>query len=178
MYNSQHILAINKLIILLLIREVGFPLSSSYIIDFITVNSYADYFSVQNYIAQLCESNLLETSEGNNSTYYKLTQEGLKILNLFLDEIPSYIREKVIIYIEQNKDELKNKCKFNAEYYPKKTNNFLVKCSIEQNNCTIMRININATSEQEANIICTNWQNNASHLYTSIFKLLTMKSQL
>ena len=175
MYDSTQNLAINKLIILLLIKITGMPLSNSQIADFITLNSYSEYFSVQQYIAELYESDFLEKSVENHITFYMITKEGLKILELFSSQIPPYIKEVIILYTEKNSKQIKNQREIKAEYFPKKSNEFIVKCSIEENKSHLINISLNVASKEQAKLVCENWKNNASYLYGSIFTTLVNK---
>jgi predicted transcriptional regulator len=175
-YDSTHNLAINKLIILLLIKKTGLPLSNSQIADFITLNNYSEYFSVQQYIAELCASDFLEKSEEHHVTYYMITKEGLKILDMFSSQIPQYIKEVIILYTEKNNKQIKHQRDIKAEYIPNKSNEFIVKCSIEENKSSLINISINVASKEQAKLVCENWKNNASYLYGSIFTTLVNKN--
>lgn len=177
MYESTHALAVNKLIILLLIKKIGLPLSNSQITDFITINNYADYFSVQQYISELYEADFLEKTEENHITYYMITEEGCGILEMFSSQIPQYIKEMIILYSEKNNKKIKNEREIKSEYFPEKPNEFIVKCSISENNSILINIDINVISKEQARTICDNWKNNASYLYGSIFKTLITKNE-
>lgn len=176
MYDSTHNLAINKLIILMLLKKTGLPLSNSQITDFITVNNYSEYFSVQQYIAELCESEFLEKSEENHTTFYMITKEGINILDMFSSQIPQYIKEVIILYTEKNNKQIKHQRDIKAEYIPNKSNEFIVKCTIEENKSPLINISVNVASKDQAKIICDNWKNNASFLYGSIFTTLVNKN--
>lgn len=178
LYDSSHILAVNKLIIILLIKEMGFTLSSSQIVDFVTSNGYADYFSIQQYIAELCNSNFLKKFEKNHMSYYMITTEGIKALDAFSQQIPQYIKNNVMQYVESNSNRLKNEPEITAEYIPKKSDEFLVSCSIIKDNSSIINLTVKTVSEKDAKLICDNWTDDAMHLYESIYNFLAKKSQL
>ena len=173
LYESTHELAINKLIILSLIYQTGMPLSTSEITDFVTLNNFAEYFSVQQYIADLTSSEFLDKYEENHKTYYNITEDGKKTLEMFSTQIPQYIKEVIFLYVNQNSKKLKNDREIKAEYFPEKSNEFSVKCSITENDTTLLSIVVNVPSKEQAKLICDNWKNNSSYIYGSVFQSLT-----
>ena len=79
-------LAENKLIILFLLYQMDMPMSTAQLIDFAVGGEYMDYFSFQQYIAQLVEAGMVEsgTSE-NNSTTYSITPDGEEAVRIVID---------------------------------------------------------------------------------------------
>jgi len=170
---STHELAVNKLIILSFIYQTGMPLSTSEITDFITLNNFAEYFSVQQYIADLTSSDFLEKYEENHKTYYNITEEGYRTLEMFSSQIPQYIKEIILLYITKNKKKFRNEREIKAEYFPEKTNEFSVQCSISEKGSILLSIKANVASKEQAKLICENWKNNSSYIYSTIFQCLT-----
>lgn len=175
MYNPSHILAVNKLIILLLIKDMGIPLSNPQIIDFIASNGYSDYFSIQQYLSELNKSKFLDKFENEHITYYQITEDGIRALELFSEQIPQNIKEIIFNYAQKTTKKFECRNNIKAQYFFKSSTNFDVQCAIEKNNVTTIDLHINVDSEQEAQAICTNWQNNFTSIYNSILELLNSK---
>lgn len=173
LYESTHELAVNKLIILSLIYQTGLSLSTSEITDFITLNNFAEYFSVQQYIADLTASDFLEKYEENHKTFYNITEDGKKTLEMFSSQIPQYIQEVIFLHVNKNSKKIKNDREIKAEYSPENSKDFSVKCSISENNTNLLSIVVNVPSKEQAKLICDNWKNNSSYIYGSIFQAIT-----
>lgn len=76
MQYSTKKLAEHKLIILHLLQKMGISLSNSEICQFLLEKNYMDYFSVQQYLAELESAGWLEKTREQNNTRYTLTDDG------------------------------------------------------------------------------------------------------
>ena len=69
----QDVHTLYKLIILSMLDKVEFELTNSQITAFILEEQYTDYFTVQETLADMIESGLLEAKTIRNSTRYVMT---------------------------------------------------------------------------------------------------------
>jgi len=92
----------NKLILLYIIREKE-NIKATDLSDFVLFRDYMDYFSMQNYIAELCEGNLIVEMMVQETLYYTLHPQGEEVVELFRARIPHSIREEI-------RDYAKNSC--------------------------------------------------------------------
>ena len=67
---------IYKISVLLLLSKVDSPLSNAQIVQFYLDKEYTDYFTIQQVISDLEDSNLIEVNQSHNNTLYTLTTEG------------------------------------------------------------------------------------------------------
>ena len=72
-----------KLIILYMLDKVDFPLTNAQLSDFILDQGYTTYFTLQQAINELLESELIGAESVRNSSFYQITQEGRDTLEFF-----------------------------------------------------------------------------------------------
>ena len=95
----DHQLSENKLILMYVIREKE-NIQASDLSDYVLFRGYMDYFSMQNYIAELCEAGLVLEVIKDDLRYYTLHPQGEEVVELFKARIPHSIREEIREYAE------------------------------------------------------------------------------
>ena len=91
-----------KLIILTMLERVDFPLTNAQISDFILTKEYTNYFTLQQVLSELVETELLEENTVRNSTYYHVTEKGKETLNFFGHMVSEAIHEDMDTYFRAN----------------------------------------------------------------------------
>lgn len=178
MPDSIRQLAEHKLIILHLLQKMGIALSNSEICQFLLEKNYMDYFSVQQYLAELVDAGWLEKSREQNNTRYTLTDEGDETVNYFLNHISEHARNEINTYVQENSKRIRAEYAVTANYFPEINDDFLVKCGLNDDNGNIlMEISVSVVSKQQALAICRNWRKNVSHLYGSIVTSLVKDTE-
>ncbi|NLJ87395.1 MAG: DUF4364 family protein [Epulopiscium sp.] len=176
MFDSTRELTTNKLILLYLLNKIHIPLSHAQITHFIMEKGYIDYFSLQQYLTELSDSKLVSKEQDDNTTRYTIADNGINTLEYFSNRIPESIKQEIDKYIQKNRRRLKNEMEVTAEYFPNDSNEYIVNCKIKENDRTLINIEINTASKEQARNICSNWENNAQTLYQSILVSLTSPS--
>ena len=151
--NSSEELASHKLLILYILDKINMDLTNSQITQVVLETEMMNYFSLQQFLSQLMESKFLTTYKESDREYYSLTQKGLEILEYFLSRIPEDVTNKIDDYIALN-------------------NEFIVNLRVIENQSNLIDLNLNVSSEKQAQQICNNWKNNASYMYAEIIYLL------
>ena len=121
-----------KLIFLYLLDRVEFPLTNGQICAFVAEEQYTDYFTVQETLADMVESKLLETELVRNSTFYSLTDSGKETLSYFKDDISTAIQKDIENYLKKNKMKLRNENAVLADYSNLDEGGFSVKLQIKE----------------------------------------------
>lgn len=166
-------LAENKLILLHLVEKMGMALSNSEICQFALEKNYMDYFSVQQFLSELVESHLLEKSKYKSHTRYTLTKEGKEIVNYLNSHISEEIKEVIRIYVHENKKRILTEYDVSARYILDENNDYIVKCSLCDNDGTnLMEISVPVATQEQAKFICNNWKNNVNRIYGAILNTL------
>ena len=156
--NSSEELASHKLLILYILDKINMDLTNSQITQVVLETEMMNYFSLQQFLSQLMESKFLTTYKESDREYYSLTQKGLEILEYFLSRIPEDLTKKIDEYVALNKQSLLSDTE--------------VKSSFIENQSNLIDLNLNVSSEKQAQQICNNWKNNASYMYAEIIDLL------
>lgn len=165
-------LSLNKLIILYMISTAGLPLSNTQISAFILDAGYTDYFSLQEYIHQMIDSNLLKTFHITNHTLCDITQEGLLTLEYFESHIPESTKDEIVLYLKRNKFDIRSKFEIIADYIPEKDGQYTVECKARENNKTLIEVNLIVSNKEEALQICQNWEENNHEIYKQLLSML------
>jgi predicted transcriptional regulator len=174
-YDKTRALAENKLIILYLIEKIEIPLSNSEICQFALEKNLMDYFSVQQYLSELVESNLLEMTAENNSTRYTITNDGEDILNYFTKHISNYAKTVINTYAKENSKRIRAEYSITANYFQEMNNEYTVKCGVYDSDgmTSLMEISINVATKDQARLVCRNWKNNVTDIYGQIMHCLS-----
>ena len=93
MYEESSLeLAENKLLLLYILKTLKQPISNTQLTEIVLENSFINYFTLQQYIAELDESKFIEYTEVMDKKLLKLTDKGENVLSFFKDRIsPSKI---------------------------------------------------------------------------------------
>ena len=157
--NSSEETAYHKLLILYILYKIKMDLTNSQITQVVLETEMMNYFSLQQLLSQLMESKFLKIYKDSDKEYYCLTQKGLETLESLMLKIPIDSANKVDHYIKLNKESLLAETQ--------------VKSSFVKQSENLIDLNLNVSSEKQANHICNNWKKNASHMYAEVINLLT-----
>ena len=154
-----------KLIFLYLLDRVEFPLTNGQICAFVAEEQYTDYFTVQETLADMVESKLLETELVRNSTFYSLTDSGKETLSYFKDDISTAIRKDIENYLKKNKMKLRDENAVLADYSNLDEGRFSVKLQIKEKDNYIVDMTLVVPDERQAIMLCDNWKKKSSEIY-------------
>jgi predicted transcriptional regulator len=164
---------INKLIVLYLLAEIKIPLSLSQMTQIVLERGYADYFSMQQYLNELVESELIIKNKENHSSYFTISDKGLQTLEFFSSRIPSTTLNELNHFIASNWRKLRTELDIFAEYTPHKENEYIVHCKVLENESTLIEVKVNVGSKKQAIAMCAHWKQNATSLYSEILTTLS-----
>lgn len=170
--NSSEELAYHKLLILYVLQKINMDLTNSQITQVILETEVMNYFSLQQFLSQLMDSNFLKIYEDSNKEYYTLTQKGIEALEYFLSRIPTQITEKIDEYIKLNKENLLADTQVKSSFVRQSDNEYIVNLRVIENQSNLIDLNLNVSSEKQAKLICDNWKKNASYMYAEVIDLL------
>ena len=125
MYEESSLeLAENKLLLLYILKTLKQPISNTQLTEIVLENSFINYFTLQQYIAELDESKFIEYTEVMDKKLLKLTDKGENVLSFFKDRISpskiSLINEYIKLHIDLIKKELtikRKNSKIENNYY-------------------------------------------------------------
>lgn len=161
-----------KLIVLYLLNRVEFPLTNGQICAFVAEEQYTDYFTVQETLADMVETRLLETETVRNSTFYHLTESGKETLSYFKDDISTAIRKDIESYLKENKMKLRDENAVLADYSNLEEGGFKVRLQIKEKESFIVDMALTVPDERQAILMCDNWKKKSSEVYRQLMKEL------
>lgn len=172
MSESTSKLAQSKLIILHLLNQIGYPLSNGQISEFTLESNYIEYFSLQEYLVEMVEGNLIELNKENDIARYSITNEGKQILNYFTNHLPQSIIKTINEYAEKNKKKAKKDFEITASYNLDKASEYGVKCSISESGNKLLELYVSVPSKEQAKTVCKNWKANTNKIYLNLLNSL------
>lgn len=171
--HGNYELSLTKLIVLYMIKTATIPLSNTHISEFVLDTGYTNYFSLQEYLNQMVEANLLITHKVAHTTMYNITNNGFTTLDYFENRIPNSTKEEVVTHLKKNKFEIKSNVEITAEYIPEKDGDYLVHCTAKEGKKTLVDLKINTIDKEYAIKICDKWKKNNDEIYKLLLNVLT-----
>ncbi|SHH01962.1 DUF4364 family protein [Tepidibacter thalassicus] len=173
--NTSEELAVNKLLLLYILNKIEIDLTNSQITQVVMENDLMNYFSLQQFLSELMQSNFLTTYKEDGKEYYSLTKKSIQALEYFMSRIPSDIKEKIDVYIFKNKEKVLKETQIKANFSKISENEFIVNLKVIENQTPLIHIDLNVASNKQAKLICENWKKNAPNIYGEIIQLLIKK---
>lgn len=163
---SQDASTLYKLIILYMLEQAGMPLTNAQISDFILEMEYTNYFTIQTTIKSLEENRFitLETIR-DRTTKITITPEGSEVLGYCIEDISDAIKQDVKRYLDKNYAEIVEETQVVADYFESNKDEFTARCLVRDGNSTVVEINLNVASEEEARTICSKWKDKSQEIY-------------
>lgn len=172
MFQDMEELAENKLLLLYVLEKIKFPLPQNQLIEIILQKNLINYFTLQQYIAELIDADFIRNNDYEGKKKLSLTKKGAKVLELFQNRI-SEDRLKIIdLYFKDNMGSIKKQITVTADYTIVNNDNFVVNLKSCEGDTVLIDIKLFAVSNKQARDICTKWKNQSSDLYGEIINLL------
>lgn len=161
-----------KLIVLTMLDRVDFPLTNAQISDFILTKEYTNYFTLQQVLAELVETDLAEENTVRNSTYYQMTEKGKETLNYFGHMVSAAIHEDMDKYFKDNAIALRDEMSVKADYYENNHEEYSVRLRVMEKDSALIDLTLSVPTEGQANSICDNWKKKNQKLYAYLMQEL------
>jgi predicted transcriptional regulator len=176
MFNNNSELQVkNKIIILQVLSSFGVPLTNNEATEFILENELINYFELQQYLNDLTESGMTQIKSIENEERYFLTANGKKTLHYFNNRLDQDLRRFINDKVETKKSRIIAQTNITADYFRLDNNEYLVELKVEEDNSTLINLQLNIISNKHAKLICERWEKEAQFLYGDILGLLTNK---
>ncbi len=163
---------IYKLIILYTLNKVDTPLTLGLISDYLTGHNYTNYFNVQNAFAELYDAELITCSQTYNTSYYSITSQGKKTLELFEKELSHEIRAEINQYLKDNNYDIQKRTTIRSDYTLIENKGYVATCSLLEHGELLFETRLSVPTEEDAIKICENWQQKSDSLYSYFVKTL------
>lgn len=171
--SSNKELAENKLILLYIVEKIGMPVSNNHLTKVILENKFMNYFLLQQFLKELCDSNFLEHSNADEKSLYTITETGRQTLSYFNHLIPGGIKAIVDNSLSVLKRTIKNETLITANFIEESENEYSVRCNINEDSFSLLDLKITVGTKNDARVICDNWKQHAQSIYSEIIEVLT-----
>ena len=161
-----------KLIILYMLEKVDFPLTNTQISNFFLEKEYTDYFTIQQVIHDLIDSDLIHFESTHNNTQYLATAAGKETLRYFRDKVSESIQEDVLDYFSNKKMEFKNENSILSDYYKTADAGYAIRCQIKERGNSLLNLTLTVKTKEQAEAICQNWNTASSDVYALLMDAL------
>lgn len=161
-----------KLMVLYMLKKVNFPLSNAQMSDFFLNKEYTNYFTFQQVLNELLESNLIRVETIRNTSRYEMTKEGDEVLYYFGNKISEAIAEDMDQFLKDNKFKLRNETGIVSDYYKASDHDYVVHCQVREGKSVLLEVNVTVPGEEQASVMCDNWKNHSQEIYAYIMKNL------
>lgn len=161
-----------KLMVLYMLKKVNFPLSNAQMSDFFLNKEYTNYFTFQQVLNELLESNLIRVETIRNTSRYEMTKEGDEVLYYFGNKISEAIAEDMDQFLKDNKFKLRNETGIVSDYYKSTDHDYVVHCEVREGKSVLLEVNVTVPGEEQASVMCDNWKNHSQEIYAYIMKNL------
>lgn len=167
----------NKLLLLYVLYQMDMPMTWQQLLDF-AVDDYMDFMSFQLYLTEMVGNILIEKehSEENNTDYYSLTDEGITCVRCFHKRVPESKLKSVINYVRKNRSKIRNEYSVSANYFCIGEGEYIVKCSVIENDVSLMELNLTVVTKEQAKQVRRNWKAKVTQVYNNVLKELLTDS--
>jgi predicted transcriptional regulator len=173
MYENSSELAENKLLMLYVLKTINEPISNTQLTEIILENNFINYFTFQQYLAELEQSKFVEYQEVNDKKLLALTEKGDNVLSLFQARISPSQTSLVDNYIKEKIGLIKKELTIHADYtLGVGDDNFIVDLKAIEDKSLLMELKLSVPTKKQASLICNKWKENPSEIYTNVIKLL------
>lgn len=162
---NQEPLTLYKLIILYMLEQVDFPLTTAHISDFILEQGYTNYLTLQQAISELTDAGLINSQTIRNRTRLTNTKEGTETLRFFGNRISDAIREDIARYFAENEIEIRSEVNISADYYKSTSGEFEIRMVARDRETLLVDLTLSVPEESMAQQMCDNWEKKSQEIY-------------
>ncbi len=174
---SEETFTLYKLMILFMLDNLDFPMTTSQLSEFFIHSGYTSYFHLQRSINELLDAGFLRGETVRNTTNFYLTDSGKETISLFEDKISPPIKKDILDYFAEHKYELRKEVDITARYYPLKKGEYMVEAGIREKGTTLLELKLNVVSKEQAIAVCDRWKDRCDGVYSKVMELLLLDQE-
>lgn len=168
----QDPLTLYKLIVLYMLNRVTFPLTKAQVGDFIQKKEYTNFFTLQQVISELIDTNLITAQSIRNRTHLAITDEGRETLHFFGNRISDAIKQDIDSYFSEKEFDLRNEVAVQGDYYKSTGGEYEAHLVAKERGNTLVDITLSVPTPELASAICDNWQKKNQDIYKYLIEQL------
>ncbi|MDO5147318.1 MAG: DUF4364 family protein [Eubacteriales bacterium] len=172
---SEESLTLYKLMILFMLDNLDFPLTTSQLSEFFVRHKYTSYFHLQQSVNDLVDSSFIYGDTIRNSTHYHMTKRGQEALQMFSSKVSDSIKQDILEYFKEKKYELRREVDITADYYPLEKGEYMVNARIKERGALLLELKINVVSREQAVAVCDTWSKKSDLVYSQVMDTLLLE---
>lgn len=161
-----------KIMVLFMLKKGSLSLTNSQISDFFIEKGYTDFFTLQEVINSLLETDMITSETVHNSTRYNLTPIGEETLSYLKDKLSDGIIQDITGYFNEKKIDLINELSVMADYDRIPNGEYAVHFRVLEQGEPMVDMTLTVVTEVLAERMCDNWQKNSSEIYGYLMEQL------
>ncbi|MCD7825400.1 MAG: DUF4364 family protein [Clostridiaceae bacterium] len=161
-----------KLIVLYFLKTAQQEISNAILSDFILEYGYTNYFSIQETLADLKETELIHVNQTKSTAYYSITDKGIETLDFFSQQLPADTIQQIKTYQEKNRIPIAKESMVRTDYTKTAAGEYLANCMVTERGNTLFSITLSALTELDAINICQNFKNCSDQIYSCLLEKL------
>ena len=169
---TQEPLTLYKLIILYMLDQVDFPLTTAQLTEFILEQEYTNYLTLQQALAELSDSGLIKAQTIRNRTRLTNTKEGNETLQFFGNRISDAIREDIAKFFDEQEINLRSQVNITADYYKSTSGEYEVHMVAKEKEVTLVDLTLSVPDETMAEEMCDKWEKQNQEIYQYLMEHL------
>lgn len=154
-----------KLIVLYILDKANFKLTYAQLSSFILEREYTNFFTLQQVISDLEESELIQSDTLTNRTLFTITDEGRKTLTFFKNRIGEDITVEIDNFLTEKRMDLKSEAAITATCYKTVNNAYEVVLAAKEKDSDLVNIKLSVPFKDMAEAICDNWYQKNQQIY-------------
>jgi predicted transcriptional regulator len=162
----------NKVLLLYFTDLIKIPVSNMQLTRIMLENRFMNYFLLQQSLHELIQDKLVMVETREDIDYYTISEEGLKILDMFLNILPVGIKKRLDESIEYIRPVIRQEASVISEYTLENEDEYEVRCKIIENFRPLIDIRLSVGSREDARSICQNWKACAKEIYPQVIGVL------
>ena len=163
----------DKLIVLYIVSKLTKTVTNLQIVDIILDVTGIDYFTLQAILLDLNDKGLISLFYEEETRYYKITDDGVTLLNSLITIVPQFIINRVAKKVDVESKEIKQKSVIYADYVPEDEDRYMVKCKITEGGKRVVELELVMPTKEQAIDVCNKWYENPSKYYLEIIKMFS-----
>ncbi|MCR5324302.1 MAG: DUF4364 family protein [Lachnospiraceae bacterium] len=164
---------IYRLTILYILHRVHYPISNNSLSKFLLQDSFIrDYFDLQQLLNEMIDDGYITKDEYHGKTLYSICDQGEAALKLLSRELSPAIKADVDKYLVDHNMELRDDISVRSNIFQNNINQYTAKMFIEESGERLLELNIQTSSQAEAEKLCNKWMQSGSRLYPMIMNEL------
>ncbi len=167
---EQHTLY--KLIILYILRKIDFSMTQTQLSDFLLGKNYTNYFSFQETLSELEESELIHPETMQNITYYTITPEGEETIRYFENRLSAEVKADIDAYIAEHGISMRDESSVQADYMRTTQGDYEVRCVVKEQDTRLIDLKLTVPSQSQAKAISLQWKKKCQDVYAYLMQEL------